>query len=92
LCSRYGLWEHKVWQPISRYGVSPLKGRILKKAKTPDCSGAFALEGASPGLDLELVTWLADIGQIDRQDISAINVFDVLPAALGLVFACDVVG
>jgi hypothetical protein len=31
LRSRYGLGEHKVWQPLSRYWVSPLKSRIQKQ-------------------------------------------------------------
>ena len=43
------------------------------------------------GLDLELVARLADIGQIDRQHVSTVDVLDILPAALGLMLLSDAV-
>src|SRR5258706_3805581 len=49
------------------------------------------VEPFNPSLDLELVARLADIGQIDRQNVGAIDVLDVLPAAFGLILSSDVV-
>lgn len=45
----------------------------------------------NPGLDLELVARLTDIGHIDRQHVSTIDVLDILPAPFELIFFCDVV-
>ena len=45
----------------------------------------------NPGLDLELVARLTDIGQIDRQHVSTVDVLDILPAAFGLILLSDVV-
>jgi hypothetical protein len=38
-----------------------------------------------------LVARLADVGHIDRQHVSTIDVLDILPAPFGLIFLCDVV-
>jgi hypothetical protein len=45
----------------------------------------------NPSLDFELIAWLADIGQIDRQHVSAVDVLDILQAAFGLILLSDVV-
>jgi hypothetical protein len=49
------------------------------------------VEPFNPSHDLELVARLADIGQIDREHVSAVDVVDVLPATFGLIFSSDVV-
>lgn len=49
------------------------------------------VETFNPGLDLELVAWLADIGQIDRQYVGAVDVLNVPPGAFGLILSSDVV-
>ncbi|HWX05838.1 MAG TPA: hypothetical protein VN065_08410 [Bradyrhizobium sp.] len=49
------------------------------------------VQAFNPGLDLELVARLTDIAQIDRQDVSAVDILDVLPAAFGLILPSDVV-
>ncbi|WP_338150493.1 hypothetical protein [Bradyrhizobium elkanii] len=49
------------------------------------------VEPVDPRFDFKLVTWLADIGQIDRQDVSAIDVVDISSAALRLIFLRNVV-
>jgi hypothetical protein len=35
----------------------------------------------NPGVDLELIGRFADIGQIDRRNVSAVDIFDFLMAA-----------
>ncbi|WP_315717198.1 MULTISPECIES: hypothetical protein [unclassified Bradyrhizobium] len=49
------------------------------------------IEAFNPSPDLKLVAGFADIGQIDRQYVSTVDVLDILPAALGLVLFGDVV-
>src|SRR3569832_1092656 len=49
------------------------------------------IETFNPRPDLKLVARFADIGQIDRQHVSTINVLDILPPAFGLVLFGDVI-
>ena len=42
------------------------------------------------GLDLELLGGLANVGQVDREHVGAVDVLDVLPAALRLILSSDV--
>ena len=49
------------------------------------------VEPLNSGLDLELVAGLANVGQIDREYISTIDVLNVLAAPLGLILMSDVV-
>ncbi|WP_407159276.1 hypothetical protein [Bradyrhizobium sp. STM 3557] len=73
-------------------------------AATPDICGAGLgidrgqflaapefVEAFNPGANLELIVRLADIGQIDRQYVSAVDVLDILPAAFGLILFGDVI-
>ncbi|WP_347336899.1 hypothetical protein [Bradyrhizobium brasilense] len=59
-----------------------------------DCRQLLAtpeiVEPVDPRFDFKLITWLADIGQIDRQHIGAIDIVDVASIALRLVFSRDV--
>ncbi|WP_310885583.1 hypothetical protein [Bradyrhizobium brasilense] len=59
-----------------------------------DCRQLLAtpeiVEPVDPRFNFKLITWLADIGQIDRQHIGAIDIVDVAPIALRLVFSRDV--
>ncbi|WP_309143561.1 MULTISPECIES: hypothetical protein [unclassified Bradyrhizobium] len=59
-----------------------------------DCRQPLAtpeiVEPVNPRFNFKLITWLADIGQIDRQHIGAIDIVDVAPIALRLVFSRDV--
>ncbi|WP_407176401.1 hypothetical protein [Bradyrhizobium sp. STM 3562] len=49
------------------------------------------VEPLNAGLDLELVAGLANVGQINREDISTIDVLNVLAAPFGLILTSDVV-
>jgi hypothetical protein len=49
------------------------------------------IEAFNPSSDLELVARFADIGQIDRQYVSTVDVLDILPTAFGLVLFGDVI-
>ena len=68
---------------VSRTGLSIDRRQFLAAPKF--------VKAFNPRLDLELVAWLADIGQIDRQHVSAVDVLDILPAAFGLILSSDVV-
>jgi len=50
------------------------------------------VETADPGLNLELIARFTYISQIDRENISAVDVLDVSTSPLGLVLSGDVVG
>ncbi|WP_456706924.1 MULTISPECIES: hypothetical protein [Bradyrhizobium] len=60
-----------------------------------DCRQLLAapevIKPVDPRFDFKLITGLADIGQIDRQHVGAIDVVDISSAALRLVFLRDVV-
>ncbi|WP_312016594.1 hypothetical protein [Bradyrhizobium japonicum] len=49
------------------------------------------VEPLNSGLDLELVAGLANVCQINREDISTIDVLNILAAPFGLILASDVV-
>ncbi|WP_316204506.1 hypothetical protein [Bradyrhizobium sp. SZCCHNS3051] len=49
------------------------------------------IEAVNPSSDLELVARFADIGQIDRQYVSTVDILDILPAAFGLILFGDVI-
>ncbi|WP_347341265.1 hypothetical protein [Bradyrhizobium pachyrhizi] len=49
------------------------------------------VEPLNPRFNFKLITWLADIGQIDRQHIGAIDVVDISSTAFRLIFLRDVV-
>jgi hypothetical protein len=49
------------------------------------------IKAFNPGSDLELLARFADIGQIDRQYVSTVDLLDILPTALGLVLFGDVI-
>jgi hypothetical protein len=51
----------------------------------------IVVEPLNSGLDLELVAGLANVSQINREDISAIDVLNVLAAPFGLILTSDVV-
>ncbi|ANW00075.1 hypothetical protein LMTR13_07650 [Bradyrhizobium icense] len=50
------------------------------------------VETLDPGSDFELISRFADIGQIDRQHVSAVDVLYVPSGSFGLVLACNVIG
>ncbi|WP_456849333.1 hypothetical protein [Bradyrhizobium sp. USDA 4504] len=60
-----------------------------------DCRQPLAtpeiVEPVDPRFDLKLITGFADIGQIDRQHVGTVDVVDIPPTALRLVFLRDVV-
>ncbi|WP_347337389.1 hypothetical protein [Bradyrhizobium tropiciagri] len=60
-----------------------------------DCRQLLAapeiVEPLDPCLNFKLITWLADIGQIDRQHVGAIDGVDISSTALRLIFLRDVV-
>ncbi|WP_309143759.1 MULTISPECIES: hypothetical protein [unclassified Bradyrhizobium] len=59
-----------------------------------DCRQLLAtpkiVEPVDPRFNLKLITGLADVGQIDRQHVGAIDVVDIPSTALRLVFSRDV--
>ncbi|WP_347341682.1 hypothetical protein [Bradyrhizobium uaiense] len=60
-----------------------------------DCRQLLAapeiVEPVDPRFDFKLITGLADIGQIDRQHVGAIDVVNISSTALRLIFLRDVV-
>jgi hypothetical protein len=50
------------------------------------------IEAANPGSYLKLIARFTDVRDVDRQDISAIDVVNVAMSALGAIFSGDVVG
>ncbi|WP_349629162.1 hypothetical protein [Bradyrhizobium sp. USDA 3458] len=60
-----------------------------------DCRQPLAtpeiVEPVDPRFDFKLITGLADIGQIDRQHVGAIDVVNISSTALRLIFLRDVV-
>ncbi|WP_349630032.1 hypothetical protein [Bradyrhizobium tropiciagri] len=60
-----------------------------------DCRQLLAtpeiVEPVDPRFNFKLITGLADIGQIDRQHVGAIDVVNISSTALRLIFLCDVV-
>jgi len=49
------------------------------------------VKAVDPGLNIELVTGLADISQVNQKYVRAINVVDIASGALGLIFLGNVV-
>jgi hypothetical protein len=68
---------------VGRTGLRIDPGQFLATPKL--------VEPLNSGLDLELVAGLADIGQINREDVSTIDFLYVLPAPFGLILTSDVV-
>ncbi|KJC36742.1 hypothetical protein UB31_35785 [Bradyrhizobium sp. LTSP849] len=68
---------------VGRAGLRIYPGQFFATPKV--------VEPLNSGLDLELIAGLADVGQINREDISTIDVLNVLAAPFGLILTSDVV-
>ncbi|WP_456815335.1 hypothetical protein [Bradyrhizobium sp. USDA 4508] len=60
-----------------------------------DCRQLLAtpkiVEAVDPRFNFKLITGLADIRQIDRQHIGAIDIIDVPPPAIGLILLRNII-
>ncbi|WP_456814835.1 hypothetical protein [Bradyrhizobium sp. USDA 4529] len=60
-----------------------------------DCRQLLAtpkiVEPVDPRLNFKLVARLADVGQIDRQHVRAIDIVDVPPLAIGLILLRNII-
>ncbi|WP_308444472.1 hypothetical protein [Bradyrhizobium sp. RD5-C2] len=68
---------------VSRAGLRVDRRQLLATPKI--------VEPVDPRFNFKLIAWLADIAQIDRQHVGAVDVVDVSSAALRLILLRDVV-
>ncbi|WP_316166878.1 MULTISPECIES: hypothetical protein [unclassified Bradyrhizobium] len=68
---------------VSRAGFCVDRRQLLATPKI--------VEPFDPRFNFELISWFADIGQIDRQHVGAIDVVDIPSTALRLILLRDVV-
>ncbi|WP_456855434.1 hypothetical protein [Bradyrhizobium sp. USDA 4501] len=68
---------------VSRAGLRVDRRQLLAAPKI--------VEPVDPRFNFKLITGLTDIGQIDRQHVGTVDVVDIPPTALRLIFLRDVV-